>query len=284
MKKVLKWVVIVFVVIIVIGMLAGNSEKDVSVNGSIDQPKESKENIDKQSNNKSASSKDLKLSSNDLIALKTMITDDVKVNFDGGESLLDYGYIPVTAKEMFKTYSENEARGDKKFKGKDVIISGSIESITSSIGDIPVVSLKTGDMFQTVNVNFSRKYRDIAVDLNKNQKVTFACVGGSVVIGMPSVRDCKPIDSVIDSIVNGKIDDMKSVIEDGHLKDDKNLLPIVLMIKAVGIKTDDFKTCKPDNIKCLKSQMEAIMKSKDGGKPLFMQAAKDLEIDVPSEK
>ncbi|HEI8864201.1 TPA: OB-fold protein [Morganella morganii] len=287
MKKILKWVGIIFIVIIVIGVIAGKDDKkDVTTTNSDSQPSEvgngstSVASVDKNDEKKSSS---LSLTEDETVAVKALLKDDVTGNFDGGDSLYDYGYMPVTAKEMFKVYSANEARGDKTFKGKKIIISGVVDSISSSIGDIPVVSLKTGEMFQTVSVNFARKYRDTAIDLNKNQKVSFACVGGTVVIGMPSVRDCVPLNVAINEAVDDKMKDIENALRNHETTTDKGLLQIVVFAKAASKATDNFKSCKPDDINCISGKAKSIPKTKGGFDALMKESAEEMGITLPSK-
>lgn len=284
MKKILKWVGIIFIVIIVVGVIAGKDDKKEVTTDSNAQPSEAASGTPATVINKNDESKSsLSLTEDEIVAVKSILKDDVRVSFDNGDSLYDYGYMPVTAKEMFKAYSANEARGDKTFKGKKIIISGTIDSISSSIGDIPVVSLKTGEMFQTVNVNFARKYRDTAIDLNKNQKVSFACVGGTVVIGMPSVRDCTPLSVAIDEVVNDKMKDIENALRNHKTTDDKNALTVVAFAKAAGKVTDNFKLCKPDNINCISGKVKLIPKEKGGFDALMKESADEMGIELPAK-
>lgn len=281
MKKILKWVLIIFVVLIVIGIIAGKDED--SENNANSSSQDSKTEMTSPAREE-VKAGEIKLSENEMLAFKTMINDDIKTSFTNGDSLFDYGYLPVSAKEMFKTYSANEARGDKLYKDKKIIISGTIESISSSIGDIPVVNLKTGDMFRTVSVNFARKYRDVAADLDKNQNVSFACVGGTVVIGSPSVKDCVPLSVAISSVSQDKMKDVSKFLRNYKSSNDDKLMMITLMVKAVSNSTDDFKTCKPDELKCMEPVIKKIQKDKDSGKELISKAAQDLGIELPNNK
>ncbi|MET6581852.1 OB-fold protein [Morganella morganii] len=284
MKKILKWVGVIFIVIIVIGVVAGKDDKEDATTNSNSQPPEAASAApaivaDKVDENKPSPS--ISLTENEIAAVKAIIKDDIRVSFDDGDSFYDYGYTPVTAKEMFKVYSANEARGDKTFKGKKIIISGVVDSISSSIGDIPVVSLKTGEMFQTVNVNFARKYRDTAIDLNKNQKVSFACVGGTVVMGMPSVRDCVPLNVAINEVAEDKMKDVESALRNHKTTADKGLLQMVVFAKAAGKATDNFKSCKPDDINCISGKAKSIPKAKGGFDALMKESAKEMDITLP---
>lgn len=285
MKKILTWIGVIFIVIIVIGVVAGKDDKEDATTNSNSQPPEAASAApaivaDKVDENKPSPS--ISLTENEIAAVKAIIKDDIRVSFDDdGESFYDYGYTPVTAKEMFKVYSANEARGDKTFKGKKIIISGVVDSISSSIGDIPVVSLKTGEMFQTVNVNFARKYRDTAIDLNKNQKVSFACVGGTVVMGMPSVRDCVPLNVAINEAAEEKMKDVENALRNHKTTADKGLLQIVVFAKAAGKATDNFKSCKPDDINCISGKAKSIPKAKGGFDALMKESAKEMDITLP---
>ncbi|PHM73800.1 OB-fold protein [Xenorhabdus kozodoii] len=238
MKNVLKWVGIVFVVIIVIGFIAGNGDESKSSN-----------------NNSSAaasSKKAIKLTENELKSIKDTIRDDVETSFDGDSSQLDTEYLAVSAREMQKVYAGNEARGDKIYKGKKIILSGTIDSIDSSFSDIPVVTLKTGDMFNKVHVNFSKKYRDLAAELNKNQKVKYACVGSSVIIGSPTVRDCTPVSEAVDELTDKFVSSVNNALKNpGKASEyDKQ---VILSVKIASVATEDFKTCNVIDQKCLSS-------------------------------
>ncbi|MBE8595285.1 OB-fold protein [Xenorhabdus sp. BG5] len=237
MKNVLKWVGIVFAVLIVIVFITGNDEsKSSSSNASA----------------ATSSKKAIKLTENELKVVKEMIHDEVENSFDGGSSQLDTEYLAVSAREMQKVYADNEARGDKIYKGKKIIVSGIIDSIDSSFGDIPVVTLKTGDMFNKVHVNFSKKYRDLAAELNKNQKVKYACVGSSVIIGSPSVRECTPVSVAVDELAEKLVSSANNALKNPSKASEYDK-QIILFAKIASVATEDFKTCNAIDQKCLSS-------------------------------
>ncbi|MDX7988740.1 hypothetical protein FE392_15625 [Xenorhabdus sp. 12] len=236
MKKVLKWVGIIFVVLIIIGIIAGKDENST------------------ESSSSSSSKSAIKLTENELNVVKNIIRSDVNMGFSNGNSKLNTDYVVVSARDMQRTYASNEARGDKTYKGKQIIITGVVDTIDSSFGDIPVVTLKTGDMFNKVHVNFDRKYRDLAADLDRNQKVTYACVGESVIIGSPTVGDCVPVSVAEDQLVDKLVLSMNKTLKNPSkaTEDDKNM---ILFAKAASIATDDFKTCKVTDVKCLSASI-----------------------------
>lgn len=151
---------------------------------------------------------------------------------------------------MQQTYANNEARGDKTYKGKNIIITGVVESIDSSIGDIPVISLKTGEMFSTVRLHLTKQYRDMAADLDKNQKITLACVGDSVIIGSPRLKDCKPVSSVASKITNEQMKLVNKFIK-GNNEIPNDIKQVVLLAKVLGKETSDFSQCQEIDSKCM---------------------------------
>ncbi|MBC8952592.1 hypothetical protein [Xenorhabdus sp. PB62.4] len=250
MKKVLKWVGIVFVVLFVIGLIVGKDEnksvEDISVSSA---PSSS-----------SNSKKTISLTAKEAEFINFAIEDDADVAFSGGDALIKPDVIFVTAKELQKNYAANEARGDKTYKDKDMVITGVVSSIDSSIGDIPVVTLKTNDMFNTVHVRFKKQYRDIAIELDKNKKITFFCKGDGVIIGSPTVSSCMPVDVAKKDFINKQKQYVNKALEGDKSVPDE-VKGIILLTKIVGEETNDFAKCEKFGKKCLDSTMQKMKAS-----------------------
>ncbi|HAT1514890.1 TPA: hypothetical protein I8W54_003262 [Morganella morganii] len=198
------------------------------------------------------------LTDSELVALHTVLERDTDISLAGGESLYDYGFIQVTAKEMQKIYAANEVKGDRTFKGKKLVIEGVVESIKSGVNDVPVVSLVTDDKIRSVNLEFSKKYEDIAVDLIKGLPVYYACVGGTVVMGFPSVEECAPLDNVSKELANEKLREIRGELASGALSGD--VTPKVLTAVKIFTKaTNNYQTCKPDDLDCLVKAKDKYM-------------------------
>ncbi|MCX2589726.1 hypothetical protein BBX45_11195 [Proteus mirabilis] len=260
MKKVLKWVLIIFVVLIVIGIIAGKDE-----GGSDKKPEAVK-----------SSEQKIAMTDKEYKMAELLINDDVMTSLNGNDSQVTTDYIRVTAREMQQTYASNEARGDKTYKGKNIIITGIIESIDSSIGDIPVVSLKTGEMFSNVRLHLAKQYRDMAADLDKNQKITLACVGDSVIIGSPGLKDCKPVSSVVSKITNEQMKLVNKFIK-GNNEVPNNIKQIVLFTKMLGRETGDFSQCQEINSKCMNESVKVL---KNIDKEKLQEEAKLLGVEM----
>lgn len=183
-------------------------------------------------------------------ALSNIISQDVSVGFMGIKSHYEYGYKPVTANEMQAIYSANEVKGDRTFKGKGLIISGTVESIKSGYKDVPVVALESGDRIRNVNLEFSTKYEDIAVELVKGQRVTFACTGGAVVMGFPSLVECMPVDVAQAALTEKKAKEIVDELASGKFSDEKTP-KVITSLKIFTKATNNYQSCKPDDLDCL---------------------------------
>ncbi|WP_313251393.1 OB-fold protein [Stenotrophomonas indicatrix] len=95
--------------------------------------------------------------------------------------------VEVTATTMFSDYQDNEIAADGKYKGKALLVSGTVDSISSDFMDKPVVQL-SAKPFGFVQASDLPK--DVAATLKKGQKVTLACTGNGEVIGFPALSGC----------------------------------------------------------------------------------------------
>lgn len=103
--------------------------------------------------------------------------------------------IEVTADELLAAYKENELAGDKKFKGKILLVTGVLDSIESGMGDTPYLLLKAGDEFEfsMPQAHFDKSETDSLVALRKGERIKIQCVGNGEVIGSPMLKDCKVV-------------------------------------------------------------------------------------------
>lgn len=101
--------------------------------------------------------------------------------------------INVTADELVKGYKENELAGDQKFKDKNLVVTGKIETIESGIADMPYIMLKAGgDMeFNKPQAHFNKEDTAMLAKLKKGQAIKLQCIGNGEIGGMPMLKDCK---------------------------------------------------------------------------------------------
>lgn len=98
--------------------------------------------------------------------------------------------IQISASELFKEYEKNEVRADQYYKGKQLLVTGKVESISSNLFDEPEVNLKTSSFFGFVNVEFKSSQKNRVLDLDKGQSIQILCTGAGEVLGFPMLTDC----------------------------------------------------------------------------------------------
>ncbi|MEQ5118617.1 hypothetical protein [Morganella morganii] len=97
-------------------------------------------------------------------------------------------------------------------------------------------------------------------------------------MGIPSVSDCKPVDIAIQEAVNSKIAGANKTLSAPKSVDDKNVFVSIVMAKAMGVVTDDFKSCKPDDINCMFDKISAMPKEKGDFRILMKKTAEDMGL------
>ena len=100
--------------------------------------------------------------------------------------------IEVTAVQVASEFKKNEAAAFLKYRGKQINVSGSIESIDLDFQDNPVIHLKSAEIFQSVAIYGIST--ETAAKFEKGQKIVFGCTELTEVIGSPQVNNCVGFD------------------------------------------------------------------------------------------
>lgn len=100
--------------------------------------------------------------------------------------------VNVTASELVKAYKDNEVAANEKYKGKMLLVSGSIDSIDAGMGDEPVIMLKSSGDYGMNNPHAELADSDVkkAGTLKKGQAIKLLCKGNSEIAGSPMLADC----------------------------------------------------------------------------------------------
>lgn len=101
--------------------------------------------------------------------------------------------VAARAIEIFDDYEANEVAADQKYKGKEIIIVGTVQSIDKDAFNAIVVHLQTRNQFMSVSATLQDKYESEAALMKRGDIVDFSCVGAGRVIGSPILKDCRPL-------------------------------------------------------------------------------------------
>lgn len=84
--------------------------------------------------------------------------------------------IEATAAEVLNTFDENEAKGNKLYKGKRIKLTGKIAGVdyTDMLKEEYVLSIDKGEEFELVNVRIGAdmKFENELIELKKDEDIT----------------------------------------------------------------------------------------------------------------
>jgi hypothetical protein len=105
--------------------------------------------------------------------------------------------VTVEASTLIADYKGNEVRGDAKWKGKRVKVTGVVDDIKKDIMDVPYVTLGTGAMFEipTVQCSLKNGQESKAATLQKGQKLTMTGRVSGLIMNV-QLDDCQILPTV----------------------------------------------------------------------------------------
>jgi len=156
MKKVLKWVLYIFIGLMVIGYFADKKEDG----------------------NKSPNSSQSSQSLSDANITPVEVEPPKKSIYQ------------TTARKLFNDYDENEVAVDEQIKGKLVAVTGIVQSIDKDFTDSIIISLKTDNEFMPARMDMKDSEKATAMGLKKGKQVLIICERMSRIVGAPSGRKC----------------------------------------------------------------------------------------------
>ena len=78
----------------------------------------------------------------------------------------------VNASALYKEYDANQVSADEKYKGKTLLVVGTVDSIGKDIMDTPYIALKTGGDLSEVQCMFADDHKSELAKVHKGQIVT----------------------------------------------------------------------------------------------------------------
>ncbi|MCL1030723.1 OB-fold putative lipoprotein [Serratia silvae] len=160
MKKLLKWMLYIFIALIIIGHFSGKGEDQSS-----------------------APVTSAPVSS-------AAVPSEAKTSSQKRSAKPEKEIFQTTANKLFNAYEENEVAIDEQMKGKLIAVTGIVQSIDKDFTGSVVIHLKTNNQFMPALMGMKNSQKGAAINLKKGQKVTIICERMSRIIGSPSGRSC----------------------------------------------------------------------------------------------
>lgn len=119
--------------------------------------------------------------------------------------------VSVSAVGLAKAYGSNEVAADAKYKGKYLWVSGTVDSVTKSLGGAIIVGLRSNNQFLPLDAELDKSVgvvegmedtrskvvkmsvvppTEAATPLKKGQKIHLICKGAGTVMAAPQLKLC----------------------------------------------------------------------------------------------
>lgn len=211
----------------------------------------------------------------ELEVIKVMLKEDIQKFLNGEETPSNEEYKeneklnalkPIEAETILKTYSENELRGDKYYKGKSFLVSGTIKTIDNGINDDAFLIFLPKDKFsfQSVQARFKKTEYEKLVEVNKGEKIEVFCTGSGEINGSPMLTECSFFDKneAVDAVVKSYVDELEK-LKAGNVSETSQVMRKLSFTSSVFSKaTNEFSLCKDKiEIKCIEKAISKAPKA-----------------------
>ncbi|HJW26417.1 MAG TPA: hypothetical protein VJ576_16100 [Rhodocyclaceae bacterium] len=98
--------------------------------------------------------------------------------------------VKISAGELFKSYDDNEVATDERFKGKDVLVTGTVQAIDKDAFDNIVINFRTSNEFMPAHMKMKDTEKAAAIALKKGNKSAVQCQKMGRMMGSPFGNDC----------------------------------------------------------------------------------------------
>ena len=92
--------------------------------------------------------------------------------------------------QLWNDYQANEVAADEKYKGKELSVSGVVESIDKDYSDDVHIHIRTPNEFMGVDATLKDSETQKAAALLKGERIVVLCRGKGAVMGSPMLADC----------------------------------------------------------------------------------------------
>ena len=98
--------------------------------------------------------------------------------------------VEVSATALFNAYEANEVAADDRYKGKKLLVTGTLASVDKDFTDSVVLHLAGPNPFMHISATLDDDEKSKAARLSKGDKVTVLCEGRGRIVGSPVLGDC----------------------------------------------------------------------------------------------
>lgn len=96
----------------------------------------------------------------------------------------------VSAVQLSRDFSNNEVAANQKYKGKEVVISGVVAEISTTISGAPKITLNGIGMLQMVFADLERDQANSAATIKKGTNISLQCTVKGYILNNVMADDC----------------------------------------------------------------------------------------------
>ena len=144
-----------------------------------------------------ASAGSVEVSEREHAVLSAMLIDEVDTWVSGGDGLLSRsGLYPRTdGRQLSAAYDANEVAADQQYKGKTLLVHGSVAAITKDAFGNPYLQLVGHKMFMNAHARFPKESLSALATMTKGQKTILWCKGAGRLMTAAVLDDCVIVDA-----------------------------------------------------------------------------------------
>lgn len=115
------------------------------------------------------------------------------------------GFITCTPSDLYKDYDKNEVAADSKYKGRSIMVTGIVSSVSTDFGDNIYITLSIPRQIAEVRADLAsvqpkdflgndeftpQSVTDAVLSVTKGQVITLLGIGKGRLIGYPRLEQC----------------------------------------------------------------------------------------------
>lgn len=211
-----------------------------------------------------------------------VVVDDIQAGLAGedsliakipGENPLDWAEIDrkVTAKEYETAYDDNEIAADNKFKGKKILLSGTIAAIEKDFTGSGYLTLIGSDPLPGVQAQLTDSTLAAAASFKRGQKIDLVCRGVGRITAIAILDNCQPLGDYMKG-TTPSIESRVTAFLEGRLAQGRATANMITSLYVTGLSLPSSSPCLNGKRESCKSELGVIFKDAANRKAMQDQA------------
>ena len=209
---------------------------------------------------------------------ENMLFEDQQASLEGQESVTpkqtamnNFGIaLAVEASRLAADYEANEVAADAEYKGRRILVSGTVDGISKDFADTPYVSLAGDQFLNDVQARFADQDLGTLAKLSKGQKVYFVCEVRERVLTQVMLGHCLTVDSYTVR-ARQNIDIYVQNVLSGRQQIDKQTADLIASLYVVAHLLPSQSSCFTQADDACETEMKLVVRHADESRKQELQ-------------